>query len=202
MQPAHDQFGSNVGRARDLLGLYTTLSATTAGALDLTDILRAAIVVAVSAFDHLVHEIARIGMLEIYENKRPSTGAFGRFSVTMENVLTGAATPGSLQWLDSEIRRQHSWVSFQQPDKVADAVRLVSSKKLWEEIGTILGIDARSAKDRLKVIVIRRNQIAHEADMDPSSPGARWPIDEILVRDAIDVLVEIADAIYQVVTTP
>ena len=65
MQPAHDQFQINVGRARDLLALYTTLSATTTGVLDLTDILRAALVVAVSAFDHLVHEIARIGMLEI-----------------------------------------------------------------------------------------------------------------------------------------
>ncbi len=194
--------GATVDRARDLLVLYTTLSATTTGVLDLTDILRAALVVAVSAFDHLVHEIARIGMLEIYGNKRPRTDAFGRFSVTMENVLTGAAMPGSLQWLDDEIRRQHSWISFQQADKVADAVRLVTSKKLWEEVGTILGIDARSAKNRLNLIVDRRNKIAHEADMDPSSPGARWPIDKVLVQDAIDVLVQIADAIYQVVKTP
>ncbi len=141
-------------------------------------------------------------MLEIYDNQRPMTDAFRRFSVTMENVLTGAATPGSLQWLDDEIRRQHSWISFQQADKVADAVRLVSSKKLWEEIGTILGIDARSAKDRLNLIVDRRNKIAHEADMDPRFPRARWPIDEGLVQDATDVLVQIADAIYQVVTTP
>jgi RiboL-PSP-HEPN len=202
MQPAHDQFQINVGRARDPLALYTTLSATTTGVLDLMDILRAALVIAVSAFDHLVHEIARIGMLETYDNKRPMTDAFRRFSVTMENVLAGAATPGSLQWLDDEIRRQHSWISFQQADKVAQAIRLVSSKKLWEEIGTILGIDARSAKDRLNLIVDRRNRIAHEADMDYSSPGARWPIDEASVQDAIDVLVQIADAIYQVVTTP
>jgi hypothetical protein len=202
MQSAHNQFGSNVGRARDLLALYTTLSATTTGVLDLTDILRAAIVISVSSFDHLVHEIARIGMLEIYDGRRTKTDAFGRFSVTMENVLTGVATPGSLQWLEEEIRRQHSWISFQQADKVADAIRLVSSKKLWEEVGTILGIDARSAKNRLNLVVDRRNKIAHEADMDPSSPGARWPIDEILVQDAIDVLVQIADAIYQVVTTP
>jgi hypothetical protein len=202
MKPAHDQFNINVDRARDLLALYSTLSATTTGVLDLTDILRAALVVAVSAFDHLVHEIARIGMLEIYDNKRPMTDAYRRFPVTMENVLTGAATPGSVQWLDDEIRRQHSWISFQQADKVADAIRLVSSKKLWEEIGTILGIDARSAKIRLNLIVDRRNKIAHEADMDPSSPGARWPIDEVLVQNAIDDLVQIADAIYHVATTP
>ncbi len=74
MQQAHNQFGTNVGRARDLLALYTTLSATTTGALDLTDILRTAIVVAVSAFDHLVHEIARIGMLEIYDEQASEDG--------------------------------------------------------------------------------------------------------------------------------
>ncbi len=38
-------------------------------------------------------------------------------------------------------------------------------------VGTILGIDARSAKDRLNLIVIRRNQIAHEADIEPSYAG-------------------------------
>jgi hypothetical protein len=202
MLSAHRQFKINIDRARDLQALHATLLATTTGALDLTDILRAALVVAVSAFDHFVHEIARIGMLETYDNRRPRTDAFGRFSVTLENVLSGAATPGSLLWLEVEIRRQHSWVSFQQADKVADAIRLVSSKKLWEEIGTILGIDARSAKNRLNLIVDRRNKIAHEADMDPSFPGTRWPVDDVLVQDAIDTLEQIADAIYQVVTTP
>lgn len=65
-----------------------------------------------------------------------------------------------------------------------------------------LGIDAGTAKTHLNLIIDRRNRIAHEADMYPGRPGARWPIDEILVREAIDTLEQIADAIFDVVTTP
>ena len=43
----------------------------------------------------------------------------------------------------------------------------------------------------LALIVDRRNKIAHEADMDPTSPGSRWPIDELLVQDVIDGLEQI-----------
>jgi hypothetical protein len=202
MKSTHDRFSYNIARARDMRALFVNLKATTAGALDLTDILRAAIVSAVSAFDTLIHEITRMGMLEIYQNTRPRTVAFSRFSVPMDNVLLVITSPGSTQWLEDEIRRQHSWLSFQQPDKVADAIRLFYDKELWKEVGTRLGIDSKSAKNRLALIVDRRNKIAHEADMDPGSPGARWPIDEILVQEAIDSIESIATAIFDVVTTP
>jgi hypothetical protein len=202
MLAAHSRFVTNLNRARDLRALFVTLKASTAGALDLTDILRAAIVNAVSALDAFIHEITRIGMVEIYQNIRPRTEAFGRFPVPMDNVLLGMVTPGSVQWLEDEIRKQHGWLSFQQPEKVADAIRLFWSKKLWEEVATQLGIDTKSAKTRLALIVDPRNKIAHEADMDPSSPGARWPIDEMVVQDAIDTIEQIVNAIYHVVTTP
>jgi hypothetical protein len=202
MKPAYDQFLVNLGRARDLRALFIALRATTAGAIDLSDILRAAIVFAVSAFDRFVHDIARVGMMEVYQNARPRTDAFGRFSVLMDSVLLVVTTPNSTQWLEDEIRRQHAWLSFQHPDKVADAVRLFCTKELWKDVGTRLGIDAKSAKNRLWLIVDRRNKIAHEADTDPSYPGARWPIDEVLVQEAIDSLEAIASAIFEVVTTP
>jgi hypothetical protein len=191
-----------MGRARDLRALFLNLTATMAGALDLTDILRASIVSAVSAFDTFIHEFTRMGMVEIFQNTRPTTDAFGRFPISMENVLLVVATPGHTKWLEDEIKRQHGWLSFQQPDKVADAIRLFCGKELWKEVGTLLGIDPKSAKNRLALIVDRRNKIAHEADMDPTSPGSRWPIDELLVQDAIDTLEQIGNAVFDVVTTP
>jgi len=202
MLAAHSRFAANLNRARDLRALVVNLKASTAGTLDLTDILRAAIVSAVSALDTFIHEITRIGMVEIYRAIRPKTDAFGRFTVSMDSVLLGMATPANVQWLEEEIRRQPGWLSFQLPDKVADAIRLFCGKKLWDEVGIHLGIDAKSAKNRLALIIDRRNKIAHESDMDPSAPGARWPIDESLVQDAIDTLEQIANAIYHVITTP
>ncbi len=202
MLSAHNLFVANIVRARDLRALYVNLKASTASALDLTDILRASIVTAVSAFDTLIHEITRIGMLESYLGTRPKTDAFGRFSIPMNIVHLGVTTAGSITWFEDEIRRQHGYLTFQHPDKVADAIRLISGKELWREVGNRLGIDAKSAKNRLALIIDRRNKIAHEADMDPSSPGARWPIDEVLVQEAIDTVESIANAIFDVITTP
>jgi len=202
MQSAHNRFAANIGRARDLQALFVNLKASTAGALDLTDILRASIVSAVSALDTFIHEITRIGMLEIFQSTRPRTDAFGRFPISMDNVLLVVATPGNTQWLEDEIRNKHGWLSFQHPDKVADAIRLFSSKELWKDVADRLGIDPKTAKYRLALIVDRRNKIAHEADMDPSSPGSRWPIDDLLVQDAIGTLEQIGDAIFEVVATP
>ena len=68
MLSARSRFAANIGRARDLRALYINLTAATAGTLDLSDILRAAIVSSVSAFDALIHEITRIGMVEIYSS--------------------------------------------------------------------------------------------------------------------------------------
>lgn len=200
MHATHSRFTANIGRARDLRALFINLKASTASALDLTDILRAAIVSAVSGLDTFIHDITKIGMREIFQNARPRTDAFGRFPIPMDSVLLVLANPGNTQWLEDEIRRQHGWLSFQQPDKVADAIRLFCGKELWKEVGIHLGIDAKSVKNRLTLIVDRRNMIAHEADMDPTSPGSRWPIDELLVQEAIDTLEQIGNAIFQVVT--
>lgn len=202
MLAARTRFADNLTRARDLRALVINLKAGTAGALDLSDILRAAIVGAVSSFDAFIHELTRIGMVECFQNVRPRTDAFGRFAVSMDGVLLSMGPGANVQWLVDEVRRQHGWLAFQHPDKVADAVRLFCGKKLWEEVGNHLGIDAKSAKTRLALIIDRRNKIAHEADMDPSSPGSRWPIDEVIVQDAIDTLEQIGLAIYHAVTTP
>jgi hypothetical protein len=202
MNATHNRFKENIARARDMRGLFITLQVTTNGTLDLTDILRAAIVSAVSAFDTFIHEITCIGMIEIYQNNRSITNAFAQFSISMQNTLMVVSNPVGTRWLEDEIRRQHGWLSFQQPDKVADAIRLFCDKPLWKEVGTRLAIPAKSAKNRLKLIVDRRNQIAHEADMDPTAPGLRWPIDEALVQEALDTIEMIGNAIFDVVTTP
>ena len=202
MLSAHNQFLQNMQRTQDLLALCINLNTTTGGVLDLGDLPRACIVLGISALDHFVHEITRVGRLQIYGNARPATDSFRRFAVSMNGVLSGIATPGDLTWLEAEIRSQHGWVSFQNADKIADAARLVSSKRLWEEVAAILGTDARSAKNQLNLIVDRRNKIAHEADMDPSAPGARWPIDFPLVQEALQTLTRIAQAIHDVLCTP
>jgi hypothetical protein len=57
----------------------------------------------------------------------------------------------------------------------------------------------KSIKQQLREIVKRRNQIAHEADIDPSfGLGNRWPIDELMVNDAVDFIEEVVESIHQI----
>lgn len=197
------RFRANLQRARDSRALFSALTAAMAGSrVDLSDLLRFAIVTGVSAFDAFVHELVRLAMVEVFLGARAATPAYGRFAIplgTVTNMLT-SAMPSSL--LDGEVRIQHGHKSFQLPDKVADAVRLVSDKDLWREVAGAMGVDAQSAKNRLVLIADRRNKIVHEADMDPSFPGSRWPIDESLVDEALQTLSDIAEAIFTVLSTP
>ena len=71
--------------------------------------------------------------------------------------------------------------------------------QLWSDVAVRLGLDVKDVRDRLGLIVNRRNQIAHEADLDPSFPGRRWPVSESLVDGAIDFIEDLAEAIQVVV---
>ncbi len=190
-----DQFRENIGRVKNLVSLYKALRLNVTPAVDLSDVLRSALVLAVSAADHYVHEIVRIGMLEAFVGKRPSTAAFLNFQVSTSSVKEALSLPLATDWLDSEIRRRHGYRSFQHSSHVAEALRLISDVSLWDEIAKRLAGSPSLTKEQMNLIVDRRNKIAHEADMDPGSPGSRWPIDDALVEESITFLEDIALAI-------
>jgi hypothetical protein len=197
MQAAIEQFRANIGHARHLGAIYTAFKAQTTTVVDLSDVLRAEIVMAVSALDHYVHEVVCTVMLQTYQGQRIKTPAFLSFSVSLESAIDGINSPGRHDWLINEIRTRHGWQSFQHADKLADALRLITDLRIWDEVGSLIGMTAADAKRRLNLIVDRRNKIAHEADMDQTNPGHRWPIDEVLVQEAVAYVEEVAEAIHQ-----
>ena len=81
------QFRENIERVRALGGMYQALQQLTTPAMDVTDLLRAQIVMAVSALDSYIHEITRVGMLEVYSGGRPRTSAFLQFEVSLDAAL-------------------------------------------------------------------------------------------------------------------
>lgn len=101
--------------------------------------------------------------------------------------------------MEDEIRERLGYQSFQQPDKIADAIRLISDKKLWDEVANNIGKPIRDIKQQLSLIVDRRNKIAHEADIDPTfNIGNRWNIDEVLVNDAVYFIEQVVESIHQI----
>lgn len=202
MLSAIRQFRANMERVRAIGGLYEALGQLTTPIVDVTDLLRTQIVMTVSALDHYIHSITRIGMLEVYDGKRPPTNAFSRFQVTIDAAMTGIAGSSGNAWFETAIRESHGHLAFQHPDKIADAVRLFSSCELWPSVASHLGLTVPDVKNRLRLIVDRRNKIAHEADLDPDYPGteSRWPISPSESTDAVDFIQDICEAIQVVVT--
>ena len=200
-------FRVNVSRSRDLASIARAITAQTTGALDTSDILRASLMMALSSLDYFIHAIVRVGMLEAYRAERVRTPAFLRFQVTLEAILQASSEGDSEAWLDQQIRDSHGHQSFQTPESIADAVRLIiSGPSLWDEVAQLQGIDTQEVRDRLKLIVQRRNKIAHEADIMPDYAGQiaysdlRSPIDPDMVGDAVDFIEQVAEAIYELVS--
>ena len=156
----------------------------------------------IALFNH-IHEITRVGMLEVYRGQRPQTPAFLRFQVTMEATLQGI-TAGQQNdgWLDEEIRKKHGYLAFQQPDRIADAIRLFSLCTLWPSVASELNVEVEVVKTELQLIVDRRNQIAHEADLDSRKPGGdRWSISPSDTERIIDFVQNIGETIYVIVNS-
>ncbi len=200
MHSAIQQFRDNMLRARELGNLASAVGKIITPAIDVSDMWRAQVVLGVSALDHLIHEMARLGMIESGKGTRPKTDAFLRFELPLDAVGLGLTGQAHELWLGEAVREKHSWLSFQRPDKIADAIRLISSIKLWEEVGKELGLPAQDIKVRLDLVVDRRNKIAHEADMDPTNPGFRWPMTGAMASDALNFVERVAEVIFKVVT--
>lgn len=199
MPDAIAQFQENINRARILGGLYLALNSLTTPLVDGSDILRSQIVLSVSALDHYIHDITRVGMLEVFDGKRPPTNAYLKFPVSTNTLMSSNSGGSGLLLFGEEVRERHGFLSFQQPDKVADAVRLFSSCVLWEEVALKMGKAVNEIKTELQLIVDRRNKIAHEADLNPSFPGVRWPISVNDANSVTNYIQELCETIHDVV---
>jgi len=203
MQSAINQFRISIARVRELIDVHNSLKAQASSVLDLSDMLRAALVLAVSALDYYIHEVVRIGMLEIHRGLRPEPPAFSGFEISLGSARAGINAGQNIDsWLEDEIRQRLSYKSFQKPDNIVKAVLLISNKKLWKEVSINMGRlaqDAEDIKNQLSLIVDRRNKIAHEADIDPTlSIGNRWPIDELLVNETVDFIEQVVESIHNI----
>ena len=199
MQTAINQFRTNISRVRNLGSIFEVLDSRVTSVLDLSDVLRAELVLAVSALDHFIHELVRLGMLEAYRGNRPRTERFFGFKVSLENALIGIADNAGEQWIDSEIRAHNGYRAFHDPERISEAIRLISDVRLWANVGQRMGSAPEEVKEDLRIMIDRRNKIVHEADMIPSPFEERWPIDRMMVSNAVDMVEKIAEAIYDAV---
>ena len=139
MQSALDQFRISIGRVRDLIALHNSFKAQATGALDVSDMLRAALVLAVSALDYYVHEVVTLGMLEIHRGQRsepiPSANttqsAFSRFQVSLGGARQDRLTAIDIaSWLEADIQKAQGYEFLQQSQTISTLIPTISSSIL------------------------------------------------------------------------
>lgn len=190
------QFNRSLDGIVDLTSTIQQMDRLTTNIIDISDLYRSQIVLVVSSLDHFIHEFVLEEMIETYNGRRLPTLAFSKFPIPVSSVLTRRPTDSII---GSHIRQKHSWLSFQDPDKIADALKLISDKRVWEEVSPAFGLRAQDIKTKLKIIVDRRNKIAHESDLDPSFPGHKWPISLADVEDTTEFIKALGNEIFAVV---
>jgi len=201
MQNTLSQFKENIQRAKKQVEAALLMVEKVDPMIDVSDLFRSQYVFAVSALDRFAHELVRIGMFEIAEGKRIETQEFNTFfkeSLKSIKSIKQLETPYA-QILDKVVQGKHSLLSFQQPWSIAEALSHIYSGDLWEDIATELDSDGENLKARLRVIVNRRNTIAHEADMNPMNPGFLFEITVQETEETIDFVEQIGEAIYKIV---
>jgi RiboL-PSP-HEPN len=139
MQSAFDQFRISIGRVRDLIALHNSVKAQAIGALDVSDMLRAALVLAVSALDYYVHEVVTLGMLEIHRGQRSepissantTQSAFSRFQVSLGGARQDRLTAIDIaSWLEVELQQSQGYNFLQQSHTISALIPIISNSIL------------------------------------------------------------------------
>lgn len=196
MKTALEQLHQDVERVRNLIKIHDDLLKHPESHSDISDILRGCIVLLVSALDTFIHEVVRIGMMQILRGEREQTETYKKFSVTLQQINFDP----NYAWLDRQVRERHKDSSFQTPKAIQEAIKnIFDDKDLWEKIAQQFHPQSNKKliTDELKLIVNRRNQIAHEADIDfgQSAPVKR-EINAEDVKKSIDFIEKMTKAIY------
>ncbi|SRR5712692_4990779 len=194
------QFEVNLQSARRLGFIYLAFVDKFTEAITLDDLLRAELVLAVSAVDCYIHDVVRVGMTRCFSAVGGEPNAYLNFGVSLglaKRIAAEASEPVRLALVEEEIRRLHGFRTFQNAENISQALALIGVKSIWDKVGISLSIRPSDVRTRLDIIVDRRNRIAHESDVDPTMGiGMKYPIDHPMVQQAVNFLEQMVKASY------
>jgi RiboL-PSP-HEPN len=139
MLSALNQFRISIARARDLIAIHNSVKAQSTPALDLSDLLRATLVLSVSALDYYIHEVVTLGMLEIHRGQRPepnpppnsSQSSFSRFQVSLGGARQERLIAIDIaSWLENDLGQNQGSSFLQQSHTVSSLLPAISNSIL------------------------------------------------------------------------
>lgn len=185
MTVAYNNFLKNMESIFELDHIYCYLSGQVT-AINISELLRAEYVLAISALDNYVHEVVREGLLKRFNDVNPSEG-LSKISIPLDivKVMFSVDEHERLRMLSNKVKEITSKDSYQSPKGIENALCLIDISKLWSGISTSMSDEPNKIKARLSLLVQRRNKIAHESDINYMT-GLKEEIDRDTVLECID----------------
>lgn len=158
---------------------------------------RTQLVWAVSAFDKLLHELIKVGIKDIFFGNRKATKKYSNESIpisVMTSIYNKDLFSASIEF-EQAIYGKLKVLSFQNFQKIADGLSFIWDEgQKWQKLADKLSSSDEEIKQRLSLIVSRRNAIVHEADLDPVSLNKQDIKDEDIIEN-INFLEKLGNAI-------
>lgn len=198
MIQAYNNFNQNFSQVKqygalyDLIVQHLPVLTTQADSL-----LRAEWVMAVSSLDTYIHDIVRIGIMQIYHGLRSSCNGCDTYPLsfkTLKQIESFTSSTDKDDALEAEIRKINEKDSYQSPKSIEYAMSLVGVTNIWTRVSPAMGLSANDVKLQLGLIVRRRNKIAHESDFDHLS-AAQINITKNDVDDVVIFIENLVNAI-------
>ena len=155
-------FENNITRAREIGPLYDYLIGKMPPAMEFDDLLRSQIVYSVSAFDKLIHDLVKIGMVEIFTGTRAATPKYLSESIPLSkyNEMLAATLPPKEFIFTQFVVNKLKTISYQDPKIVADGLSYIwAEEHKWQRIAQTMGQEQHVVTTQLRLIINRRNYI-------------------------------------------
>ncbi|MFX0581339.1 hypothetical protein [Nocardia nepalensis] len=203
-----DAFTTNINYARGLVKAGQSLADLEVTSFDTGDLYRAAWVQAVSALDHWLHEEIFARVAELADNTGPGMPTALR-NVQLPLSVVEQVRLDNLRLRDAvvdQVKGKWATQSLQNPKEISSALKLVCDDDVWSLVARQMNSwnnyapptwSRDAVSKRLSAVNRRRNEIAHAADLDPTT-GRRRPISYQDATDAVAWIDSIALAIAMV----
>ncbi len=135
------------------------------------NLLRAEIVMLVSAIDYYFYEVVKTGLIDIYNGDRDRTTMSDNLRIPFKYVIKAVSNTESTEWLSESIVEVFGTSAFQSQKQIYYIVQLLNGdfSSFKKAIATSFSTSYKEIEDQLNEIFKRRNQIAHNCDIPKDS---------------------------------
>jgi hypothetical protein len=134
----------------------------------LPDLLRASIVMLVSAIDAYFHAKIIAHVVRLANKGAHMPKALGKETISVKDFVKARQYKRKMTVVRNALNEKLGYQSLQSPEKVAKALAMIGVSDFWRSVAKCMGAKEKAVTEGLTNIVKRRNRIAHEGDLSQS----------------------------------